>query len=530
MKLKHFYFFLSFLFFTSFFSGCLNKSIPEEAREFAAKKQEEEKKEEKKQETIVERPSGVIVVSENFCVCLKQQSELLGGGSCEATCKNKTANEPTLFGEVRVGKEIELNKELGNLYNWCTKSLSPKNPNPSCFLETKNEEGQLSSFEITLQNNSNSFSINLQGSDYNTTYLARIVEKNSQASSQIFQFRRKKISENTALLPLKIHFIHEYSCLWRMGTLETTTGKENIQYTHPQHFYFSNLYRPQVIPTFPTGAFRPVVCHDEFSYGRNDSESYPRNKLRPGIFALWDPRDGNFVASPTSVVAINDYIHQEMISKYQSTNKTATIYFRPLNWPNGPQIEMTQQQQGQQPSTTTAQGQQNQSRPPVILGHYLSPWVDSQTGRSFCLTNYHYSMTQIPIFQVFKTVLGGLETEGLYVGMGPIRYVTNPSTKTSQKIGPDLILISETLLKKIWFYKKNDQIFPANDNVASTGETLHFFWPADTNAPYIQGQKELFTIRTLSEALEKPEDMTKPPETAATGDRKIGCIPKVASE
>ena len=69
--------------------------------------------EEPEEETIddpIVRPDGQVFVQSDYCVCLNGEANSLG--NCAAICQRNNTTVPTLFANVTLGPDIELNPEL----------------------------------------------------------------------------------------------------------------------------------------------------------------------------------------------------------------------------------------------------------------------------------------------------------------------------------------------------------------------------------------------------------------------------------
>ena len=102
----------------------------------------------------------------------------------------------------------------------------------------------------------------------------------------------------------------------------------------------------------------------------------------------------------------------------------------------------------------------------------MQPFVNSRTNQSFCPDEDDYASND-PLFRVLSEVVG-VPTEGIFM-----------SEKDQESLfdcegnfvsNPDLLLIRETDLKKVWFFfEGGKEVEP--DEITATTKTIQFYFP-----------------------------------------------------
>ena len=441
--------------------------------------------------TGILRPNNSIFVKRDYCICLNGKPDSLN--NCSNFCSKKKDSSSTLYGSVEPGEKVVNNPRLGNLKNWCSIELSADYPSPGCVLEIIGDSESIT-VPVVIAPQSNSFKANLSTLDYETPYVAKIVEANSGSNvhSDTFQIYRKKYPEDLSFPvgPLKVSPVSQYTCLTRVGE----TDEVNDFYTsgHKIHFYFVAGRSPEKVS--PGNNF--LTCHDINSLGNRDSALYERLELIPQQFMIWDESDIRFYdQDKNDETDINQHIQKRLLEEY---NIRSTInIFTLFNWPNHPEVET-----------------------PPNLGFIMQPWVDSETGRSLCPTQKHYH-GDVPVFKILKELVG-VDTEGIYVAEREALSRLD-SNGNIQEVPQDVLLIREKMLKKIWFYFENGKYF-IPDEVTAVQKKIYFYWPPDTNYPYIRkSDQHIYTIKS-AENLGKKE-IVGLNTTIRTPDKRFGCVP-----
>ncbi|MBP5295933.1 MAG: hypothetical protein J6Y94_01225 [Bacteriovoracaceae bacterium] len=473
------------------------------------------------------RPSQVYV-KRSYCACYKGQPDILS--NCSAFCANHNDQSPTLYGSVTLGPDVELNPLLGNLYNWCNAIIGDGITDPACVLQVTDGSAS-SNLDIAINQGGNSFKVDLSSLNVGTTYIAKIVEIKSGASSDTFQLNRiKQRPSEDNIGPLKIMPITLYSCIQR-SSAEAPEGITDTATYYPksttQHFIYAANDRPAAINSSTSN----FICHDVNLYGTTDASTFPRLEEIPRFFLLWDQTDPRFYdvrgsssSDPSNnSLDINDIIAERLAAEY-GVEQTVNI-FNAVSVYNSPATEKKS-----------------------LLGYVMLPWINANTKQAFCPTQAHYTSGQ-PIFKILRELVG-TDTEGLWIARRDPETLIDANGK-SYDAPTDWIFIREGILKKIWFYTEGKQLLIPN-RAALQNKTIQFYWPAgevcrsplskwDENtqqwcitdaktglssccAPYIRtpGQ-HLYTI-TYDEST---VDLTKLRTAIGAPDKRVGCIPAI---
>lgn len=456
------------------------------------------------------RPENSIFVKRDYCACLNGKPDI--NNQCTSFCKTTTEG-PTLYGSVILGEKVILNETLGSLERWCNAEI-PGVPgvSPKCVLEVKNGTSK-ENLDIVIPAGSNNFTVNINTLKMNITYVAKIIETGSatnNASSDSFQIRRVPPPPSTAIFPgpLKVTPINQYACITRVGESDPNTRSNYFNLKATNHYYYDPRQKP---PVGPPNAF--VYCYDRDQYGPIDRITYPRLELVPKALSLWDQTDIRFSdTNGDGQMDINTLIDTEMLVIYGVTVKTD--YFVPFKWPVAPSIGAEGTEGGAEPTVAT-------------LGYIMRVFVDPYTGNGKCPTQEDYFGPDIT-FQALRGVVG-VDTEAIYIGAREKEILTNPDG-TITEIPPDIILMKESVLKRIWFYYENNLVVKPDDTT-STQQTIYFYYPPAPGYmdPYVRkSYQSLYTVRDRSalNATAAPADgATTEVQGLPTGDKRFGCVP-----
>lgn len=456
------------------------------------------------------RPSNDIRWRDDFCIC--KDKKALSYGSCTNVCSSKnTDGKEMLYANFQIGTKVEL-EGFGSVHGWCTVPLETDTANSKCVIRAKDEGGGVIDIDAIIAPKSNSVTANVSGllSD-DKTYVLTLVELESGAHSDSVQI--VKFSEDfqgPILGPLMVNPITQFTCLIReYSTFENST---DIYYekVYPMHFYF----QPRTPPTPVIPGAINLICHDLFNpdYGENDNELFPRLNEIPGSFTLWDKTDPRFHDNNNNQIAdVNDMIYQKVIH-YGGSIPQGTQFFNLFPWAGPPELT----------------NEAGNTSSPTNLGYYMAPWIDQSTYRSYCLTRDHYDLNN-PLFRALGDVIQ-VDTEALYIGVRTGEAVNRDG---EVHITPnDYILVRETDLKQVWFYKDVDGQLksPTDENVANLAVFFHY--PFNKDAPYIRSSNQrLYRVRASHEL---QDDRLSDDVSSENGgvtqypphDRRIGCIPK----
>jgi hypothetical protein len=445
--------------------------------------------------TKIVRPTDEVFITKDFCACKDSKPDIVN--NCQSFCAGQTTDAATLFVNTTLGPTINLNENLGNLYNWCTKEIGDGLTSPQCFLEVFDGSGT-EDLSIDISPGSNSFKVNISSLALDRTYVATLKEKGSgsNAQSQSFQIRRTEFDSDTTPdnTPLKIMPISQYTCLTRAGS-QVNAG--NIYDNAARlHFYFPSNNNPTSLP--PGNPF--LFCHDVAKYGDNDSPLYDRLELIPQHFALWDQSDIRLAdQNGNSRPDINETIQEKLLSDF-GISRTINI-FGLLTWPNRPNVD----------------------GPAPNMGFYMLPWIDPVTGRAYCPDQSHYNGSD-KLFNILKEVVG-VSTEGIYMSVKEPELLSDDNG-TPVLAPTDILIIRENLLKKIWFYYENNQHF-VPDEITASQKTIHFYWPADPENPHIRkSSQKIYTVRRPTE-LSVDAGQTGLQTSISPPDKRFGCAPAI---
>ncbi len=448
-------------------------------------------------EDVIERPSGQIFVKRNYCSCLNGKPDLIN--DCNAFCASKTDSTPVLFGSVTVGASVELNSELRDLDGWCKNELTGSDQGaPSCVMELS-DEVNITNINITTSAGSNSFSANIANLPLNKTFIAKLREVSSGATSNEFQIRRvePENDENGGTrTPLKITPVSMYTCIDRSGSCGLLQDPDEIYVCgFRRFFYFPSNSTPLSMP--PGNQF--VICHDT-QFGINDSPLIPRLELIPQHYSLWSLSDIRFADQDDDKSPdINRMIKDRLVSEFNDARNINI--FGLFNWPNRP----------------SGGGQSSAPAAPNV-GFYMQPFVDSISGRGFCPKQTHYNGAD-PLFKILKEVVG-VDTEGIYLA------VKEPEASDTGQQGLGVMIIRENLLNKIWFYFENGQHF-VPDEVTAAQKTIMYYWPPDPVDPYTRKSTQKVYIVRSPEEIGNNGLTSGLPTVIRPPDKRFGCVPSL---
>lgn len=225
--------------------------------------------------------------------------------------------------------------------------------------------------------------------------------------------------------------------------------------------YFIPRLPPQPIPY----SNEPViVCHNTH-YGQQDGSNIPRRNEKDATFKVWDGANPLFFdQNGNGNMDVNDRII-ELANYYGERLPATTNFFEKLK----------------------VRGHD--------LGFIMPFFVDQTTFRSYCLKTYNYNSTNRIHKAIGNYVV--VDTEGLYAGQ-------------RLKGDRDLVYVSESVLKKSWFYLSNNKpVVPTEQNV-------------DRNAVYFVHEGDVFQIKGAQELGWQTRSANYP-----SHDRKIGCVPTI---
>lgn len=453
---------------------------------------------------IPTRPDGAVYLQSGFCGC--KDGEAITVGNCASVCQGKTATVETLFVDVKVGEEIDTSS-LKDFYGWCTDSITYEDPETgeivedgitaSCSVQVKDENGSLGSLNFEPKAGSNSFSVDITALDYDKTYRLSVVENSSGASSTTIQVRKysSRISDPKGG-PLDLMSVNQFTCLNRTVSTDDTNGDNYYESATRSHYYFIAEDRPEPL----SESYANLFCHDYRIYGTTPINN-PLLEETPKSFWVWDKWDPRFydldgAEVNGTTVEIHKILGQRIRDLGYEQDEDPEVFF-PLEYYNGPPVS--------EDGSTPAKKQ---------LGYYMLPFVDEDNGfKAYCPTAAHYNSDN-PLFQAMKEVVG-TDTEGLYIA--------------KQSGVCDVILVGETLLKKIWFYTEDGKNIQPNDETVK-GKQIQFYWPADTTSPMVKkSHQKLYILKRATDSLCGETNVSDNQNTSSSQypshDKRIGCVP-----
>jgi hypothetical protein len=454
----------------------------------------------------VTRPDGAVFWKSDFCIC--KDGSPISYGNCQSFCSGRsTKGAETLFANFRVGDEISLGA-LGNVEQWCNRPIDGDTENPTCKIEAKDDSGTLQTFNVTATKNSNSLTADLQNLLFDKTYVLTLVQSSGKRSDSIQMIKFSTDISLGILGTLKNGPISQYSCLARdYSTVDSDLFYEKA---YRLHFYFT----PRLPPKPISADIINLVCHDFLNplYGRADDELYPRMELIPGIFNLWDVTDPRFYDNNgNKELDINEAIIAKT-KHYGGSIPAGTKFFSEFKADNSDKYLNPNQK----------------TYVPPVLGHFMAPWIDQTTFKSYCLNSTHYKSSN-PLFRAIGDFVG-VDTEGIYIG-----FKSAESTLDAQgnlvSGSEDMLFIRETDLKAVWFYLRNGvPTLPTDENVNNVA--VYFYYPLNKSSPFVKsstqriyrvmGQNDISSSNNSSD----PTTPSGAPTSYPPHDRKIGCIPK----
>lgn len=455
------------------------------------------------------RPNNAVRIQSDYCAC-ESGKAVSFGSNCESFCAGKTEDQLRLYLNVVVTEAISSRSDIGTFYNWCNKEITDKetegeplvgNP-PGCTIELKDKTGAtIPSLNIqNLTPGSNSMHVVLDGAELNKTYRVKIVNADGGVSSDTVQIKLTRASITDPVGgPLRTVPVSRYTCM------NITTSQDGVSFFYESasrlYFNFTSETRPDPLSQI----FANAHCHDKILFG-NTPISDPLLEETPGAYHLWDLNDPRFFDTDSNGQAqINDLIMQSVANQGVTLSSTPNLFFK-FQWATGPAIDSTSSDGNGNPT-----GQSEN----VDLGYYMTPWSDNQTFKSYCPTQSHYYGTN-PVFIALREYIG-IDTEALYIA--------REESKSA------LILVRESEVKPIWFYRENGQNIEPDEN-SIVGKKVQFYWPPDPSSPYIKkSHQRTFTIKRANEigdnVSSNVQDNQGVPTQVPAHDKRIGCVPKL---
>ena len=470
------------------------------------------------------RPTDDIVINNDFCACNSGKNVL--NNNCNNFCANSGDKETTLHGNVRIGPEVELFDGLGNLENWCGVELEP-GVVPTCFflVESENSTEQLN---VTVAGNS--FTVNIQNLQKKIRYKAKLIvsgeaEGYLPQTSSIQLYLVDDSTDDDKDGPLEISSMGRYACFNRKTKQNTANGTIVFEDVIRQHFFLAQNGSPPTLPACTT----VLVCHDPEEFGKYDSPLAPRLEYEPLAFRVWSHHDlRTYETTTKGKLNINLYI-QEKLKEVYGQNSTINI-FRNFKWSGGPDVtqNLCLNVSTSNDSTSSSSSSSSKTSGLSLVGIIMQPWVREDNNKiSFCPTQNDYNSGK-PVFELLKEIVG-VDTEGLFAALRePVSYTNQEGQKVYDASLKDVILISESLLNKIWFHYENGKFL--EPTVITAGQKpVMFYWPItdeSVDTPYQKKSfQRLYSIKSSKEINSEEEDRTQ----INAKDKRVGCIPASAN-
>lgn len=434
------------------------------------------------------RPDGAVRVNDLICGCRDGQPDTVGQG-CASVCSSKpSTSESILYGSVTLSSEITSNSQLRNLKGWCENELfGSEFKKPGCVLEVFSSSFGTEQLPVTL--NSDTFQANIEELAYDTMYMAKIIENKSgsNVSSNTFQIYRHDPNSTTSGNVLTVSPINMYTCISR--SVETTASGLSFSNWAKTHYLFRDDSQPSALPA----GTKTTICHNAGGAETNDSLVYPRLELVSNYINLWNNRDIRFSDLDNDGHPDINRIIAEEYYDLTGNSMNMTSVFSLVTWPNMPSI-----------SNVNAQNQN--------LGMIMKPYIKN-ANKAICPTQSDYKGND-PYLKVLKRIVG-VDTEAVYMAESnpQVDSVTNNSIT-------DIMLISESQLKKIWFYFDNNGNYKIPTEGNASSKTIKFNWPPNEDSRFA-----LNSMYQVQYTVKRPTSSSGLSTFVAPHDNRIGCIP-----
>lgn len=439
----------------------------------------------------------VTLLSQSACICKSGAPLSNTNGNCFSICSEKPATaQETLYLETFLGPKISLNNDIGTLYNWCKRERRVGGQlitNPDCVLTAESANGGVAELDVTLDQGSQNFSVNVQELGFDQTYIISLIEIGSGLTSNSIQIRKDRNMSNGALGNLTQTGVSRYNCF--VNQVANGNFVDNIY----RSTYFYSITPPLAIPAGTEG----IKCHASYQSVLFDSPFEPRLELERSVLSLWSATDPRFYDNNgNGSIDIHDRIAE--VADASEVN-----IFQSITWDREPPQA--------QPDN---EGEEAEEK---LLGYIMAPFVYPETHpqfplRSYCPGNDEYNGSD-PLFREIGSIVG-TETEGLYIGRRDQQTIVDPGTSEQVVIPANHLLLKESVLKRIWFHTNasGQKLFPTDDNVRNV--VVYFYWPAAPvgTDPHVKLASQ--EVYRLIDALDSSGG------SAPIHDKKIGCIPK----
>lgn len=461
-------------------------------------------------EEKLSRPNKAIIIKADHCACSGGKS--IGFGNCDNLCNQKSnTEEKFFFFNTEITAQF-LEGGFEDIASFC----SPKADEAqavACEIQVKDESGAfLNPIEFVPQPGQTSFKVEIGDLPTNKTLRLSIIERISGSTSTTAQLNLT-VRDTIDVIggPLALMPVNEYTCMFRVGSFDQNTGELIIDKVNRFHFYFIPETRPE--PLLAT-SLSSVNCHD-LELSPTVPLNSPLLEETTGVFTVWNKSDPRFFdLDSDTVIKVNEIIRENIELQGVKVTTTPDLFF-PLEFPSG--FDDGDSVAGSDQSPSDANGSSIAS----ILGFAMTPFIDDRTFKAFCPTRQHYYSSS-PVFKAMRDIVG-VDTEALYAA--------------KQENVCDTVLIKESLLSKIWFFKEGGvHITPTPDTIS--GKQIQFYWPADISSPHIKkSHQRTYTVKSVTE-LNSACSGSSIDNTAQNSsgvktnlpphDKRLGCIPVLA--
>jgi hypothetical protein len=434
----------------------------------------------------------------NACIC-KNKNSIGLSFQCEQLCQSRNPSVETLYIKTELSSKYLADANIGNISGWCSNerelSDGSVNSNPSCAIEAENEAGISSELEINISNSE--ISANVSSLASNQTYILRLLEKSSIEYSNSLQIFKTSGSLGSQL-PLLQTPVARYNC-----TKSFVFDQQFIDEVYYLTYFFVGNSIPDVVPAH----INDIKCHDYLQYPLIDSSSFPRLNLYQNAFTFWSHGDPRFIdQDETGEIDINEEIAL-------NTNQSISNIFFELRWPNQPVFPLID---GSLPAA--------EENP--LLGFVLNYFNDSSQG-DFCPKQSDFNGNDSLLREIGKYV--SVDTEGIYIASRTAERSTRYIDGQYYEADPDILLINETTLKRIWFTKDfSSNNIPIVNSRTLASQGIYFNWPIPkellddnpNNDPEIDTYNPLIFNSTYNRSTYKLQDASR------AYDKRLGCIPR----
>lgn len=442
-----------------------------------------------------ERPTDDISI-ESYCSCLNGKSDSIN--RCDEFCASKPiTNNPILYVNTILGPKTQTHDKIKTLYQWCTVQLNQDDTTPGCMLQA-NDGMNVIEIPVNVDKKTNSFNANINQLTKNRTWILKLqeVKTGSNAQTNAFQFRRNNPSPSwpePALL--KVMPINQYTCMHFGGKFDSEGNVIRTSFAR-LFYYFQNGEIPVPMPPAHGGRLPMIACHDDQINPGNDNAEYERLEKINNHFVVWDMANKFFIASEgDGKLLINKVLRHRLFEEYNISVPYLDL-FQELNFLK-------------RPGTSS------------ILGRFLIPFTNLDSGISFCPTEQDYKGNQ-PLFNLLGEYI--VDTEALYIAEKEAEMIGDGAL---EKTIYGTMLIKENIINKYGFYIENGLKIKITEDAKHTNKTIFYYWPvSDAMDPMIKGPRKLFTVKNIGELSGSINGVL--PLRMRTTDKRIGCIPKIA--